>query len=300
MSSLLAAAPLGAAAQVNEEFVYNDERFADLQMLRYKVEGFENLTLQQKKYIYYLTEASLQGRDILYDQNGKYNLRIRKVLESIYTDYQGNRQSDDFKALTVYLKRVWFSNGIHHHYGSEKFVPGFSEKFFRQAVMSLPASKLPLAEGQSAAQLCDVLCPVIFNPQVMPKRVNQADGVDLLLTSAENYYSGVSQEEAEEFYNNQRDLDDPHPVMTGMNSRLVKDSDGTIREVRWTANGLYGQSIARIIYWLQKAKPFAENEKQQQVIDKLIEFYQTGDLRTFDEYSILWVGDVDSRVDFVN
>ena len=300
VSSLLAAAPLGAAAQVNEEFAYNDERFADLQMLRYKVEGFESLTLQQKKYIYYLTEASLQGRDILYDQNGKYNLRIRKVLESIYTDYKGNRQSDDFKALTIYLKRVWFSNGIHHHYGCEKFVPGFSEKFFRQAVMDLPSSKLPLAEGQNAAELCDVLCPVIFDPQVMPKRVNQADGVDLLLTSAENYYSGVSQEEAEEFYNNQRDPDDPHPVMTGMNSRLVKGSDGQLYERRWTTNGLYGQSIARIIYWLQKARPYAENEKQQRVIDKLIEFYQTGDLQTFDEYSILWVGDVDSRVDFVN
>ena len=300
VSSLLAAAPLGAAAQVNEEFAYNDERFADLQMLRYKVEGFESLTLQQKKYIYYLTEASLQGRDILYDQNGKYDLRIRKVLESIYTDYKGNRQSDDFKALTIYLKRVWFSNGIHHHYGCEKFVPGFSEKFFRQAVMDLPSSKLPLAEGQNAAELCDVLCPVIFDPQVMPKRVNQADGVDLLLTSAENYYSGVSQEEAEEFYNNQRDPDDPHPVMTGMNSRLVKGSDGQLYERRWTTNGLYGQSIARIIYWLQKARPYAENEKQQRVIDKLIEFYQTGDLQTFDEYSILWVGDVDSRVDFVN
>lgn len=300
MSSLLAAAPLGAAAQVNEEFAYNDERFADLQMLRYKVEGFESLTLQQKKYIYYLTEASLQGRDILYDQNGKYNLRIRKTLESIYTDYKGNRQSDDFKAMTVYLKRVWFSNGIHHHYGSEKFVPGFSEQFFRQAVMSLPTSKLPLAEGQSAKELCDVLCPVMFDPQVMPKRVNQADGVDLLLTSAENYYSGVSQAEAEEFYNNQRDPDDPHPVMTGMNSRLVKGSDGQLHELRWTANGLYGQAIARIIYWLQKARPYAENEKQQKVIDKLIEFYQTGNLQTFDEYSILWVDDVESRVDFVN
>ena len=300
VSSLIAAAPLGAAAQVNEEFAYNDERFADLQMLRYKVEGFESLTLQQKKYIYYLTEASLQGRDILYDQNGKYNLRIRKTLESIYTDYKGNRQSDDFKALTVYLKRVWFSNGIHHHYGCEKFVPGFSEQFFRQAVMSLPASKLPVAEGQSPKELCDVLCPVIFDPQVMPKRVNQADGVDLLLTSAENYYSGVSQAEAEEFYNDQRDPDDPHPVMTGMNSRLVKGSDGQLHELRWTANGLYGQAIARIIYWLQKARPYAENEKQQKVIDKLIEFYQTGDLQTFDEYTILWVGDVDSRVDFVN
>ena len=300
VSSLIAAAPLGAAAQVNEDFAYSDERFADLQMLRYKVEGFEDLTLQQKKYIYYLTEASLQGRDILFDQNGKYNLRIRKVLESLYTDFKGNRQSEDFKALVVYLKRVWFSNGIHHHYGSEKFVPGFSEQFFRNAVQTLPVSKLPLAEGQTVKELLDVLCPVIFDPQVMPKRVNQADGVDLLLTSAENYYSGVSQAEAEEFYNNQRDINDPHPVMTGMNSRLVKGADGQLRELRWTANGLYGQSIARIIYWLQKARPYAENEKQQAVIDKLIEFYQTGDLHTFDDYSILWVGDVDSRIDFVN
>lgn len=300
VSSLLAAAPLGAAAQVNEEFAYNDERFADLQMLRYKVEGFDDLSLQQKKYIYYLSEAALQGRDILFDQNGKYNLRIRKVLESIYTDYKGNRESEDFKAFVVYLKRVWFSNGIHHHYGCEKFEPGFSEAFFRKAMLSLPTSLLPLVDGQSAEELCNELCPVIFDPQVMPKRVNQADGVDLLLTSAANYYSGVTQKEAEDFYDSKRDTLDPHPVMMGMNSRLVKDKDGKIQERLWTCNGLYGQAISRIVYWLQKARTCAENEKQQKVIDKLVEFYQTGDLRTFDDYTILWVDDVESRIDFVN
>jgi len=300
VSTFIAAAPQTAAAQETDGFSYSNERFADLQMLRYKVEDFDDLTLNQKTFIYYLTEAALQGRDILYDQNGKYNLRIRKVLESIYTDYKGDRKSKDFEALTVYLKRVWFSNGIHHHYGCEKFVPEFTETFFRKAVKSLPASDLPLAEGQSADDLLEIICPVIFNPDIMAKRVNQADGVDLLLTSAENYYDGVTQEEAEEFYNNTRDLNDPHPVMTGMNSRLVKDKDGVIREKKWTAGGLYGQAITRIIYWLEKAKPYAENEGQKAVIDKLVEFYQTGDLHTFDDYSILWVNDTSSRVDFVN
>ena len=296
----MAAAPVGAAAQVKTPFPYADERFADLQMLRYKVEGFENLSLQQKTFIYYLTEAALQGRDILYDQNGKYNLRIRRTLEAIYTGYKGDRESKDFTALTEYLKRVWFSNGIHHHYGSEKFVPAFSETFFRQAVKELDPIVLPLQKGQSADDLLDTLSPVIFDAAVMPKRVNQADGADLLLTSAENYYDGVTQEEAEAFYDAQRDADNPHPVMIGMNSQLVKDGDGQLRERLWTVNGMYGAAISRIVYWLEKAKPYAESDKQRQVIEKLVEFYQTGDLQVFDEYSILWVNDVDSRVDFVN
>ena len=220
---------LSATAQ-SDGFKYSDERFADLQMLRYKVDGFESLTLKQKTFIYYLTEAALHGRDILFDQNGKYNLRIRKMLEAVYTDFKGDRNSDEFKAFEVYLKRVWFSNGIHHHYGCEKFDPEFSESFFRKAVASVDKSLLPLAEGQTVENLCDEICPVIFNPDVMQKRVNQADGEDLILTSACNYYEGVTQKEAEDFYNKMRVPNDHEPIMYGMNSRLVKTADGNIVE----------------------------------------------------------------------
>lgn len=298
-ASMFLSGSLSAAAQT-DDFKYSDERFADLQMLRYKVDGFDSLTLKQKTFIYYLTEAALYGRDILFDQNGKYNLRIRKMLETIYTDYKGDRNSDDFKALEVYLKRVWFSNGIHHHYGCEKFVPGFSEDFFRKAVASVDKSKLPLADGETVEQLCDTICPVIFNPDIMQKRVNQADGEDLILTSACNYYEGVTQKEVEDFYNKMRDPNEHEPVMYGMNSRLVKTADGKIVEKKWVADGLYGQAIKKIVYYLTKAEDFAENDKQKAVIRKLIDFYETGDLHTFDEYSILWVGDTESRVDFVN
>ena len=290
---------LNATAQ-SDGFEYSDERFADLQMLRYKVDGFESLTLKQKTFIYYLTEAALHGRDILFDQNGKYNLRIRKMLEAVYTDFKGDRNSDEFKAFEVYLKRVWFSNGIHHHYGCEKFDPEFSESFFRKAVASVDKSLLPLAEGQTVENLCDEICPVIFTPGVMQKRVNQADGEDLILTSACNYYEGVTQKEAEDFYNKMRVPNDHEPVMYGMNSRLVKTADGNIVEKKWVADGLYGQAIKKIVYYLEKAEPFAENEKQKAVIRKLVDFYETGDLKVFDEYSILWVEDTDSRIDFVN
>ena len=290
---------LNATAQ-SDGFEYSDERFADLQMLRYKVDGFESLTLKQKTFIYYLTEAALHGRDILFDQNGKYNLRIRKMLEAVYTDFKGDRNSDEFKAFEVYLKRVWFSNGIHHHYGCEKFDPEFSESFFRKAVASVDKSLLPLAEGQTVENLCDEICPVIFNPDVMQKRVNQADGEDLILTSACNYYEGVTQKEAEDFYNKMRVPNDHEPIMYGMNSRLVKTADGNIVEKKWVADGLYGQAIKKIVYYLEKAEPFAENEKQKAVIRKLVDFYETGDLKVFDEYSILWVEDTDSRIDFVN
>ena len=290
---------LGATAQ-SDGFKYSDERFADLQMLRYKVDGFESLTLKQKTFIYYLTEAALHGRDILFDQNGKYNLRIRKMLEAVYTDFKGDRNSDEFKAFEVYLKRVWFSNGIHHHYGCEKFDPEFSESFFRKAVASVDKSLLPLAEGQTVENLCDEICPVIFNPDLMQKRVNQADGEDLILTSACNYYEGVTQKEAEDFYNKMRVPNDHEPIMYGMNSRLVKTADGNIVEKKLVADGLYGQAIKKIVYYLEKAEPFAENEKQKAVIRKLVDFYETGDLKVFDEYSILWVEDTDSRVDFVN
>ena len=282
-----------------DKFDYTVEQFADLQILRYRVPGFENLSLQQKELVYYLTEAALQGRDILFDQNGKYNLRIRRTLEAIYTGYKGDKNTSDFKAMEVYLKRVWFSNGIHHHYGSEKFVPGFAPEFFKEAVLSVDASTLPLAEGQTAEQLCDELSLVIFDPAVMPKRVNQAAGEDLVLTSACNYYDGVTQKEAEDFYNAMKDPKDETPVSYGLNSRLVKEN-GKIQEKIWKVGGLYGQAIDKIVYWLKKAEGVAENPEQKAVIAELIKFYETGDLKTFDEYAILWVKDLNSLVDFVN
>ena len=282
-----------------EKFDYTVEQFADLQILRYRVPGFEDLSLKQKELVYYLTEAALQGRDILFDQNGKYNLTIRRMLEAVYTGYNGDKNTPDFKAMEVYLKRVWFSNGIHHHYGSEKFVPGFTPEFFRQAVQSVDAATLPLAEGQTVEQLCEEVFPVIFDPTVMPKRVNQAAGEDLVLTSACNYYDGVTQQEAEDFYNALKNPQDETPVSYGLNSRLVKE-DGKIQEKVWKVGGLYGQALEKIVYWLKKAEGVAETPEQKAVIAKLMEFYETGDLKTFDEYAILWVKDLNSRIDFVN
>lgn len=282
-----------------EKFDYTVEQFADLQILRYRVPGFEDLSLKQKELVYYLTEAALQGRDILFDQNGKYNLTIRRMLEAVYTGYKGDKNTPDFKAVEVYLKRVWFSNGIHHHYGSEKFVPGFTPEFFKQAVQSVDAATLPLAEGQTVEQLCEEVFPVIFDPTVMPKRVNQAAGEDLVLTSACNYYDGVTQQEAEDFYNALKNPQDETPVSYGLNSRLVKE-DGKIQEKVWKVGGLYGQALEKIVYWLRKAEGVAETPEQKAVIAKLMEFYETGDLKTFDEYAILWVKDLNSRIDFVN
>ena len=305
ISAALAVALLSAcgtapkAPAETEKFDYTVEQFADLQILRYRVPGFEELTLDQKKLVYYLTEAALQGRDILFDQNGKYNLVIRKMLEAVYTGYTGDKTSADFKAMEVYLKRVWFSNGIHHHYGSEKFVPGFSPEFFKQALLSVDASALPLAEGQTVEQLCDEVFPVIFDPKVMPKRVNQADGEDLILTSACNYYDGVTQAEAEAFYAAMKDPKDETPISYGLNSRLVKENGKLVEKV-WKVGGLYGQAIKKIVYWLKKAETVAETPEQKAVIAKLVEYYETGDLKKFDEYAILWVKDINSRVDFVN
>ena len=279
-----------------EKFDYTVEQFADLQILRYRVPGFEDLSLKQKELVYYLTEAALQGRDILFDQNGKYNLTIRRMLEAVYTGYKGDKNTP---AMEVYLKRVWFSNGIHHHYGSEKFVPGFTPEFFRQAVQSVDAATLPLAEGQTVEQLCEEVFPVIFDPTVMPKRVNQAAGEDLVLTSACNYYDGVTQQEAEDFYNALKNPQDETPVSYGLNSRLVKE-DGKNQEQEWRVGGLYGQALEKIVYWLKKAEGVAETPEQKAVIAKLMEFYETGDLKTFDEYAILWVKDLNSRIDFVN
>ena len=305
ISAALAVALLSAcgtapkAPAETEKFDYTVEQFADLQILRYRVPGFETLSLDQKKLVYYLTEAALQGRDILFDQNGKYNLVIRKMLEAVYTGYKGDKTSADFKAMEVYLKRVWFSNGIHHHYGCEKFVPGFSPEFFKQALLSVEPSALPLADGQTVEQLCDEVFPVIFDPQVMPKRVNQADGEDLIQTSACNYYDGVTQEEAEAFYAAMKDPNDETPVSYGLNSRLVKENGKLVEKV-WKVGGLYGQAIEKIVYWLKQAETVAETPEQKAVIAKLVEYYETGDLKKFDEYAILWVKDLNSRVDFVN
>ena len=282
-----------------DAFDYTVEQFADLQLLRYKVHGFEELPLEQKKLVYYLSEAALQGRDILFDQNGKYNLIIRKMLETVYTDYQGDRNEANFKAMETYLKRVWFSNGIHHHYAADKFVPGFTPEFFKQALESVDVAKLPLAEGETLEALCNEVFPVIFDAKVMAKRVNQADGEDLVLTSASNYYDGLTQQEAEEFYAKMKTPNDTMPVMYGMNSRLVKEN-GRVYEKVWKSGGLYGQAIEKVVYWLEKAQPFAENESQANVIARLIDYYRSGDLKTFDDYSILWLQDTLSQVDFVN
>lgn len=287
--------------QAMPAFKYTDEQFADIQMLRYKVEGFENLSLKEKTYIYYLQEAALHGRDILFDQNGRYNLRIRRVLETLYLNYSGDRSGAFFQALSVYLKRVWFSSGIHHHYGCEKFVPDFTEADFRAAVKTIPPQQFNLTDAQAVDNLLDELCPVIFNPDIMPMRVNQKDGEDLVATSACNYYGvGISQEDAEAFYAKQKDPENPRPVMTGMNSRLVCTSQGTLEERVWKVGGLYGQAIEKIVSNLLKARDYADSSAQQKVIDLLVDFYRTGDLHTFDEYSIAWLQDTASLVDFTN
>lgn len=282
-----------------ENFNYIVEQFADLQLLRYQVTGFEDLTLRQKELVYYLSQAALEGRDILFDQNGKYNLQIRKLLEAVYVSYSGDRQDEEFKALEVYLKRIWFSNGIHHHYACNKFVPGFSPEFLRRLIDATDVLSLPLKPHESVDELCTELFPVIFDPKIMLKRVNQADGEDLVLTSAANYYEGVSQQEAETFYDSQKTPGESHPVMYGMNSRLVK-KDGKIQEEVWKIDGMYGKAIEKIVFWLEKAEKVAESEVQREVVRLLIDFYRTGDLKIFDAYSIAWLKDTDSRVDFVN
>ena len=284
-----------------EVFQYAGERFADIQMLRYQVPGFDELTLRQKTLIYYLSQASLLGRDILWDQNGRFNLRLRRILEAVYTHFSGDRSSADFAAFAVYMKRVWFSNGIHHHYGCEKFQPGFTQKFLHQALEQFQAGHIALGYSSLEA-LEQELFPVIFDPSVMPKRVNQTAGEDLLLTSACNYYApGITQAEAEEFYARQKaEGDQQHPIMYGMNSRLERAADGSLHENVWRADGMYGAAIRQIVQMLSRAIPYAENERQQSVIRKLIEFYETGNLAVFDAYTILWVEETEGEVDFTN
>lgn len=284
---------------MTREFKFSDERFADLQMLRYRLNGFENLTLRQKIYIYFLAKATLAGRDVTTDQFGKYNLKIRKVLEAVYEEYAGAMDGADFRNLEVYLKRVWFSNGIYHHYGSEKMTPGFSEAFFRKAVGGTDASRLPLAPRQTVRELLDELVPVMFHPDVLPKRVNKTDGDDLVLTSACNYYEGVSQKEVEQFYAARRQPSDDEPVSHGLNTKLVKEN-GVVKEMPYTTGGLYRKELTRIVYWLGKAREFAENERQKKIISLLMRYYETGDLKLFDEYSIEWLKEQDGQVDFIN
>ena len=281
------------------EFRFVDDRFADLQILRYQLKGFEQLSLRQKTLVFYLSKAALFGRDITFDQYGRYNLRIRKTLETVYTDLCIDHDTDGFRALEVYLKRLWFSNGIYHHYGSEKFVPDFTADYLRQVLHQVEARRLPLSEGQTVDGLCDELFPVIFDPTVLPKRVNKADGEDLLLTSACHFYDGVTQAEAENYYNAKKDANDQNPPSYGLNSTLVK-RDGQLTEDVWSTNGRYGNAIRHIVYWLRKAAEVAENDQQRQVILTLIEYYETGDLRLFDEYSIKWLQCLEGRVDFIN
>lgn len=279
--------------------VNTQERFADIQMLRYELKGFENLSLTQKIYIYCLSKATLLGRDITFDQQGKYNLRIRKTLEAVYLHYEGNRESEDFKAFEVYLKRVWFASGIHHHYGCEKFVPGFSEESFYEMVGAVADEYLPLSKGQSKEDLLGILVPVIFNPEVMPKRVNQTDGEDLVQTSACNFYENVSQAEVERFYARMKVEGNEQAPSYGLNSKLTK-RNGELVELKWTEDGLYGAAIKEIVSWLLRAQKYAENEEQKHLIDLLVKYYRTGDLKDFDRYSIAWVQQHEGMIDFIN
>ncbi|HKL72219.1 MAG TPA: hypothetical protein VJ855_06140, partial [Marinilabiliaceae bacterium] len=283
----------------DSNFKYSVDKFADIEILRYQVHGFDDLTLQQKELIYYLSEAALEGRDILYDQHNKYNLTIRRTLEAIYENYSGDKTTEDFKNLETYLKQVWMGSGIHHHYSEDKILPEFSKEYFAELVKSIDPDKMPLAEGESVDKLVETLTPVMFDPTIFPKRINQAAGVDLVKTSAVNFYEGVTQEEVESFYNKIKDPKDNTPISYGLNSKVVKEN-GAITERVYKIGGMYSAAIQRIVNWLEKAANVAENDKQKQVILSLIEFYQTGDLKKFDDYSVLWVHDLDSQVDFIN
>ena len=283
------------------DFNYQDERFADLQLLRYRLSGFEKLTLKQKTLVYYLSQATLYGRDITFDQFGKYNLRIRKMLEVVYVDMTIPHDTDEFRSLETYLKRIWFSNGIYHHYGCEKFTPGFSPEYLKKVLMLVDARKLPLKEGETISQMCDELFPVIFDKNVLAKRVNKSDGEDLITTSACNFYDGVTQAEAEAFYEDQKQKDKypDTPPSFGLNTTLVKEN-GEIREQIWSADGKYANAIRHIIFWLEKAAEIAENDQQRKVIELLISYYKTGDLQIFNKYCIEWLKEHDAAIDFIN
>ena len=283
------------------DFNYRDERFADLQLLRYQLTGFEKLAPKQKELIYYLSKATLYGRDITFDQFGKYNLRIRKMMEVVFTDRNINHDTEEFRAVEVYLKRIWFSNGIYHHYGCEKMMPDFSSDYLREQLQKVDACRLPLRAGETLDEMCDELFPVMFDPQVLPKRVNKADGEDLIQTSACHFYEGVTQAEAEAFYDEMKKNEPAKdtPPSFGLNSTLVKEN-GEVKELVWSANGRYANAIRHIVYWLRKAAEVAENEQQKKVLDLLISYYESGDLQTFNQYCIEWLKEHDSSIDFIN
>ncbi|MBD5419155.1 MAG: dihydrofolate reductase [Bacteroides sp.] len=286
-------------AAENKNFNYHVDEFADIEVLRYEVPAFNDLSLRQKMLTYYLTRAGEAGRDIIWDQNGKYNLPLRTVLEYIYTNPDLDRNSKDFKAFEKYIKQVWFGNGVYHHYSNDKFSPEFSREFFESQYDLIPSSALPSIEGMSAPEVKEILMKVVFDPEFMPKKVSQDSSTDVVLASSGNLYEGVTQKEVEDYYNALKDPNDATPISYGLNSRLVK-KDGKIQEEVYHLNGLYGPAIAKIIYWLDMAKGVAENDAQKDYITKLIDYYVTGDLRLFDEYSILWSEDTNSDVDFVN
>lgn len=299
-TGIFANEPVATQAPETKEFNYVVDQFADLQILRYQVPGFETLSLQQKKLLYFLSQAANEGRDIFFDQNCRYNLAIRRTLEAIYANYKGDKKSADYLQFEIYLKRVWFSNGIHHHYGEDKFIPGFSQEFFVKQVKALPKEKVPVRRNQSTDAFLAEITPVMFDPAVMAKKVNQAHGQDLIKTSANNYYEGdISQQEVETFYGNMKDPKDATPISYGLNSRLAK-ADGKLVEKVWKVGGLYSPALTKIVSWLKKAEKVAETPQQKAVIAKLIEYYETGNLKSFDDYSILWVHDTQSLVDFVN
>ena len=291
--------PTTANDGIDSTFEYRVDRFADIEILRYPVPGFNSLSLQQKELIYYLSQAALEGRDILWDQHNRYNLTIRRVCEGVYENYMGDKSTEDWKNFETYLKQIWMANGIHHHYSEDKILPKFSKEYFKNIVKSVDPGRMPFRDGMAADETLTEIVPVIFDPDIMPKRMNQSAGVDLIKTSAVNFYEGVTQKEVEDFYNKMKNPNDATPVSYGLNSKVVK-KDGIVAEQVWKQGGMYDKAITRIIGWLEKAAGVAENEQQKAVINTLIDFYKTGDLKTFDDYSIRWVSDTISHVDFVN
>ncbi|NLD23469.1 MAG: dihydrofolate reductase [Bacteroidales bacterium] len=280
-------------------FEYKVDRFADIEILRYPVSGFNSLSLQQKELIYYLSQAALEGRDILWDQHNRYNLTIRRVCEGLYENYMGDKSSDDWKNFETYLKQIWMANGIHHHYSEDKIMPQFSQEYFTTIVKSVDPGRMPFRDGMAADETLNEIIPVMFDPAVMPKRMSQAQGSDIVQTSAVNFYEEVTQIEGENFYNSMRDPNDNTPVSYGLNSKVIKENGEVVEKV-WKLGGMYDKAIERIIGWLEKASAIAESEQQKDIIDTLIEFYRSGSLQTFDDYSVKWVKDTDSRIDFIN
>ena len=291
--------PAGEKAGAGDEFTYEVDRFEDISVLRYRLPGFEQLTSAEKEFIYYLSEAALCGRDIFWDQNFKYNLLVRKTIEGIIETYQGDREGDDFKAFITYAKRVFFANGIHHHYSNDKFIPGFSSDYFALLIEGSDPSSLPLNEGETAAGLAEMLTPVLFDPVLYAKKVDQSEGIDMIAASANNFYEGVTQAEAEAYYASLADPGDPRPVSWGLNTKVVK-SNGVVTEIPWKSGGLYGQAIDKIVYWLEKARDVALNDVQKEELDLLIEYYRTADLKTWDDYNILWARNTGLSVDYIN